>query len=182
VTTQALYNHIGGRRELLTLLANDYIELFQLGEELADAPWRPWLTAFARSLRAHLRAHPGLAASVVTQGPNSPQAVEFVERTVEKMVAGGFSAASALRSYRVVVEFVVGWAQHHDGLPPSDRPPRPDLSPPLRSSPIGEDIMGAWTDDDEELFAFGLDALIEGLEQAGGAPRTRRAPRARPAG
>ncbi|MEZ5263050.1 MAG: helix-turn-helix domain-containing protein [Acidimicrobiales bacterium] len=51
VTTQALYNHIGGRRELLVLLANDYSELFELDLDEETATWRGWLTEFARSLR-----------------------------------------------------------------------------------------------------------------------------------
>ncbi|MEZ5232208.1 MAG: TetR/AcrR family transcriptional regulator C-terminal domain-containing protein [Acidimicrobiales bacterium] len=161
VTTQALYNHIGGRRELLVLLANDYSELFELDLDEETATWRGWLTEFARSLRTHLRTHSGLAASVVTQGPATPAALRFVERTVAKLGEGGFTVPEALRAYRVTLEFVVGWCQHNDLAPQPER-----LTVPDAASPLHEEIVAAWAADDDELFGFGLAALLEGLDAA----------------
>ncbi len=160
VTTQALYNHIGGRRELLVLLANDYSELFELDVD-DGASWQVWLAEFATSLRGHLQTHPGLAASVVTEGPATPAALQFVERTVAKLRASGFNAMAALRAYRIVLEFVVGWAEHHDRAGAgADRSSEPD-----RGSPLHDEIVAAWSSDDDELFAFGLDALLVGLAE-----------------
>ena len=49
VTTQALYNHIGGRRELLALLANDYGDTFDLpADDSATAGAPGWRASPAR--------------------------------------------------------------------------------------------------------------------------------------
>src|SRR5215210_3617755 len=95
VTTQALYNHIGGRRELLALLANDYGDAFDFPPD-SESDWRPWLSAFARSLRARLLARPGTAASVATRGPTSASAVRFVDHTIARMRVDGFEEQEAL--------------------------------------------------------------------------------------
>lgn len=161
VTTQALYNHIGGRRELLMLLANDYREVFQLDLDEAAATWRTWLSEFALSLREHLRTHSGLAASVLTRGPETPAALQFVERTVAKLHEAGFATPHALRTYRVVLEFVVGWCQRHDLAAAPDRPVEPQLA-----SPLHDELVAAWAVDEHELFLFALDALLDGLDPA----------------
>lgn len=166
VTTQALYNHIGGRRELLLLLANDHRELYDLGPDSADLPWRPWLTGFAHALRRHLDEQPGLAAAVVTRGPASPAALRFVEATVAKLMADGFGADGALRTYRVVLEFVVGWAQR-------DAHPDPvgTVRPIETTSELQATIVGAWSGErDDDLFALGLAALLDGLAARKGRP------------
>ncbi len=171
VTTQALYNHIGGRRELLVLLANDHSALFDLPVEFDGVTWQRWLTEFGVSVRTHLRTHSGLAASVITQGPATPASMRFVERTVAKLREGGFTTADAVRAYRLVLEFVVGWCQHHD----LGSAPLHDVEPDA-SSPLHAEIVAAWRTDDEELFRFGLATLLDGLEagrRGGGLAPTR---------
>lgn len=162
VTTQALYNHIGGRRELLVLLANDYSELFELDDEADPSDWRAWLTTFASGLRRHLRTQPGLAASVVTQGPTTPAALRFAERAVDTLGEAGFSPADALRAYRIVLEYVVGWSQRHDrGTGPDHGVVR--LAEGDGTSRHWPHIAGAWAVDNDELFDFGLRCLLDGF-------------------
>lgn len=166
VTTQALYNHIGGRRELLLLLANDHSELYDLGPDGADLPWRPWLSGFAHALRRHLDDQPGLAAAVVTRSPTSPTALRFVERTVAKLAEDGFSVADALRAYRVVLEFVVGWTQRDTHPEPAGHLPPVETTTDLQAA-----ITAAWSDSaGEDLFSLGLEALLDGLSGRKGRP------------
>lgn len=170
VTTQALYNHIGGRRELLLLLANDYSEVFQLDLDEREAGWRSWLTEFSLSLRQHLRSHAGLAASVLSRGPETPAALQFVERTVTILQEGGFTTPHALRTYRVVLEFVVGWCQRHDLAAAPDHPAEQRFP-----SPLHDELIAAWAIEERELFLFALGALLDGLDPARG-PQDVRAP------
>lgn len=172
VTTQALYNHIGGRRELLALLANDHGDAFDFDPE-DEADWRTWLASFAAALRARLLERPGTAAVVATRGPTTVAGVRFVDRTVTKMRAAGFSEAEALLAYRSVMELVVGLVQrqeNRDGDPERDHAHRamfyealtetePDSLPNLAF------IAAAWSRrDPAQLFAYSVDCLLSGIE------------------
>ena len=172
VTTQALYNHIGGRRELLALLANDYGEAFSF-DPADDRPWRPWLEAFARSLRSRLLQRPGTATSVATRGPTSAASVRFVDRTVSKMRDAGFTEAEALLAYRAVMELVVGLVQrqeHEDGDAEHDHAHRSMFYEALTQSepdslPNLAFIAAGWSRrDPAELFEYSLDCLLSGFE------------------
>ena len=177
VTTQALYNHIGGRRELLALLANDYGDVFNSPDDDNGMTWPEWLGQFARSLRARLLARAGTAAAVATRGPTSAAAVRFVDRTVAKMRLAGFDEAEALLAYKALLELVVGMVQRQEAGeadPDRDHAHRtlfyealansdPDLLPNLAF------IAAGWNRrDPEELFEYSLINLLSGIENTKG--------------
>lgn len=171
VTTQALYNHIGGRRELMALLANDYGDIFDI--DISDeASWQETLTAFARSLRQRLHDRPGTAAGVATRGPISTASIRFVDRLMTRMTKAGFSEAEALLSYRSVIELVVGSVQRRELLdadPSREQANRllfyealaesdPDSLPNLAH------IAAGWNRrDPDELFEYSLSTLVAGI-------------------
>jgi AcrR family transcriptional regulator len=183
VTTQALYNHIGGRRELLTLLANDYGDAFDLpGDGSGD--WQAWLAGFGHSLRARLLARPGTAASVTTRGPTSAAAVRFVDRTISKMGQAGFDEQEALLAYRSVLELVVFGVQREElrsSDPARDQAQRglfyealtacdPDDLPNLAF------IAAGWSRrNTDEMFDFSLGCLLAGIDADRGWLARRRA-------
>lgn len=172
VTTQALYNHIGGRPELLALLANDHGDAFDFDPH-DETDWRTWLASFAASLRTRLLQRPGTAAAVATRGPTSVAGVRFVDRTVSKMRAAGFSEAEALLAYRSVLELVVALVQRQEsreGDAERDHAHRamfyealtetePDTLPNLAF------IAAAWgRRDPAQLFAYSVDCILSGIE------------------
>ena len=172
VTTQALYNHIGGRRELLALLANDYGDAFDLPADESDG-WQSWLAGFARSLRARLLARPGTVVSVTTRGPTSPAAVRFVDRTISKMGEDGFDEQEALLAYRCVLELVVGGVQRQelrDADPERDQAHRALFYEALAASdpddlPNLAFIAAGWSRrNPDELFEYSLGCLLAGIE------------------
>ncbi len=176
VTTQALYNHIGGRRELLTLMANDYGDLIELDPD--DFPsWPDWLRSFAHSLTAHLAERPGLAGSVVTRGPTSPAALRFVDATITKMAADGFDEQAALRAYRAVLELVVGWVQRNEarsGEGANDQAHRTMFYEAVSRSDLDQlphlaHIAAGWSRGDDELFRYLVEALVAGIAAVGNA-------------
>lgn len=174
VTTQALYNHIGGRRELLTLMANDHGDLYQLDPD-GFGDWQSLLRAFARGFTTHLGQRPGLATSVVTRGPTSPPALRFVNSTVSKMMADGFDEQAALRAYRALVEFLVGWVQRNEGRAESDandQTHRTMFYEAVSRSDLDElphlaHIAAAWNRRDDELFDYALEAFLAGVATLG---------------
>jgi AcrR family transcriptional regulator len=171
VTTQALYNHIGGRRELLALLANDYGDAFDFPPE-GEADWRPWLSAFARSLRSRLLTRPGTAASVATRGPTSAAAVRFVDQTIARMRRDGFEEQEALLAYKAVLELVVGMAQRQeqrDADPEREQAHRSLFYEALTDSEPDElpnlaFIAAGWNRrDPDELFEYSLACVVAGI-------------------
>jgi AcrR family transcriptional regulator len=172
VTTQALYNHIGGRRELLALLANDYGDAFDLPTDGGES-WQSWLLAFAGSLRARLLARPGTVVSVATRGPTSPAAVRFVDRTISKMREAGFEEQEALLAYKAVLELVVGGVQRQEQRqadPDRDHAHRALFYEALTVSEPDElpnlaFIAAGWSRrDPEELFRYSLGCLLAGID------------------
>lgn len=172
VTTQALYNHIGGRRELLALLANDYGDAFELPADDTEG-WQAWLAVFARSLRARLLARPGTVLSVTTRGPTSPAALRFVDRTISKMGGAGFDPQEALLAYKAVLELVVGAVQRQelrDSDPDRDQAHRSLFYEALTASepddlPNLAFIAAGWNRrNPDELFDHSLDCLLAGIE------------------
>jgi AcrR family transcriptional regulator len=176
VTTQALYNHIGGRRELLALLANDYGDAFEFPAD-PDSPWQDWLSAFARSLRNRLLTRPGTAASVVTRGPTSAAAVRFVDHTIGKMGGAGFDEQEALLAYKAVLELVVGMVQRQETResdPERDQAHRALFYEALTASEPDElgnlaFIAAAWNRrNPDELFEYSLACVLDGISQQRG--------------
>lgn len=176
VTTQALYNHIGGRRELLALLANDYGDAFEFPAD-PEGSWQDWLMTFARSLRNRLLARPGTAASVVTRGPTSAAAVRFVDHTIAKMGADGFEEQEALLAYKSVLELVVGMVQRQETReadPERDQAHRALFYEALTASEPDElgnlaFIAAAWNRrNPDELFEYSLACMLDGIAQQRG--------------
>lgn len=173
VTTQALYNHIGGRRELLLLLANGYDHCFDHNpDELVG--WREWLTAFATSLRDHLRSQPGLAASVSTRGPTSPAAMRFLDTVIHKMALDGFEPPAAFDAYRAVLELVVCWVQHGESLGGEEAAQREralfvEAMTHLEDQDLTHlaPIAANWGRSRAELFDYMLAALLSGIAWIG---------------
>lgn len=173
VTTQALYNHIGGRQELVLLLANRYDHCFEHDpEEFAD--WQSWLATFARALRDHLVGQRGLASSATTGGPTSPAALRFVDVTIDKMAADDFAPVAAFEAYRAVLELVVGWVQHGESLGGPETAARErSLFVEAMAQVDHRDvthlgpIITAWGRSRDDLFDYTLKALLAGIEQLG---------------
>jgi AcrR family transcriptional regulator len=172
VTTQALYNHVGGRRELVALMANDYGESTPMpSDEITD--WREWLAVFATDLRSLLLARPGMAESLMSQGPTTPQALRFVDRAIALMSADGFDEREAIVAYRMIVEFVIAAVQRqekneaatssgghpnalfYEALAKSD----PDELPYLAHIAVGWDRQSP-----DETFEHTLSCLLQGID------------------
>ncbi|MDH4145398.1 MAG: TetR/AcrR family transcriptional regulator C-terminal domain-containing protein [Acidimicrobiia bacterium] len=172
VTTQALYNHIGGRRELMALLANDYGDVFDI--PLHDAAdWRELLMGFARALRQRLLDRPGTAASVTTRGPTSPDAVLFVDRFLGAMRRElGVDEQVALLAYRSVLELVIGSVQRAEleaNDPDNDRAHRALFyealtnTEPQRLEHLAFIAAGWGRYPSATLFEYTLTCLVDGI-------------------
>lgn len=172
VTTQALYNHIGGRRELVALMANDYGENFELPDESIE-DWQDWLRQFARSLRELLASRPGMAASLTTRGPTSPNSLRFIDRAISKMAEAGYDEREAVLSYKVLVELVIGSVQRQESREsdPTQEQAESALfyealanSNPTDLPNLAYIAVGWNRRDPDETFEYSLECLLAGIE------------------
>ena len=159
VEAMSLYWHVPGKEALL-----DGIVELMLGEVAAEhvedpIEWRARMEAFGHAYHAVLLRHPN-AIHLIAGRPFGAYvaASRMAETGLPTLVAAGFDQRSAIRAIRTVTRFVLGFTLLEVGTV-QNPPPVPDPSSALAA--IVEAVAG---DDQAELFRFGLDSLIDGLE------------------
>ncbi|WP_329570679.1 TetR/AcrR family transcriptional regulator C-terminal domain-containing protein [Kitasatospora sp. NBC_01266] len=131
--------------------------------------WQPALDAYARSLRAALLRHSGVLPLLATRPAATPETLRMVERGLGVMRAAGFPLGRALDAINSLTLFVLAHAASEVRTAPVNEAEGAGstaflaaLAPeefPLLAEAAGS---GQGTDD-EERFAFALDALLTGF-------------------
>lgn len=166
VEAMSIYKHLPGKDAVLDGVVGLLLEELEQSA-IGGQDWRSGLADFARRFRALSVRHPS-AFSLLTRRSVGAYVVgrRMTEDVLSGMVAAGFSAPAAVRSLRLVVRYVLGFA-----LSDPVRRPTDDVALDEAVSPLGDDYpltaalvgaMGAPGDEDA-LFEHGLVALIEGL-------------------
>ncbi|HEX4216110.1 MAG TPA: helix-turn-helix domain-containing protein [Candidatus Dormibacteraeota bacterium] len=109
----SLYRHIGGRRELMTLLAGDLASGFPL-VRAEEAPVFEQVVLQWKALRRHLLEHPW-GASIIAEGEWVPDSAQPVfEHCLALLRAAGLDRAAALQTYRTLWHLLLGdLLSHH---------------------------------------------------------------------
>lgn len=158
VEAMSLYWHVNGKEALL----DGVVERLLAEVDPAPSPagdWRAGLDAFARDYRAvalrHARAVPLLASRAAAA---YAAAGRMAAGGIAALEDAGFDRPTAIRAARTVARYVVGFTlAEAGGAAPAPRPG--DLPPAL-----AELLDAVARDDPEELFTFGLETLLDGLE------------------
>lgn len=157
VEAMSLYWHVPSKEALL-----DGVVEIVLGEvesvRREGSTWQVSFLEFAHTFRGVLRSHPAVVQLIVNRPINAYVAVATsAGRELALREAAGFDRATAVRVLRTMGRVVVGSTLLEFGAaaaPPSDR-----------EEPAVADLVAAvHTDDPEQLFTFGLETLIAGLE------------------
>jgi len=127
-----------------------------------SAPWREQIAEVATAIRAALE--PSDLAARLPQAALSPGVLGLSEIGVSILTAAGFSPEDAARGWHLVLGYACsrppaapGRAAHSAlaGLPHDDYPALAATAEPYAAA----------LSDDGEAFAYGLDLLLDGLEQ-----------------
>jgi AcrR family transcriptional regulator len=171
--TATLYRHFGGKDELLAHVVDRIFgEVRVPPEAVAGLPWREALTVGAKAFHEVLCRHPHALPLLVAQVPVGPRGLLNRERVLTLLLAYGFSVGLAARAFTAVGHYVVGFAiqQHGPGAArPEDRLQLRDyyrsLDPAVypATTAAAEELTGMSS---HEEFQFGLDLVLDGLEQA----------------
>jgi len=159
VEAMSLYWHVDDKDALLDGVVERVLGEVPAAQAATD--WRAGIDAFARGFRGVALAHPHAVPLLAARARTAYAAAGRVaEGGIASLEAAGFDRATAIRAARTVSRYVVGFtlAEAGDRLAPA---PSAEAAP---SPALGELLESVARDDPEELFSFGLEALLDGLE------------------
>jgi AcrR family transcriptional regulator len=171
--TATLYRHFDGKDELLALVADRILgEVRVSSEQRPGLSWREAVTASAEAFYDALCRHHHALPLLAAQVPVGPNGLLARERLITLFLGHGFSVGLAARGFTALGHYVIGFAiqQHGPGTPlPEDQAHLRDYYRSLDSAVFP--AIAAASDDLtsvplQEEFRFGLDLLLDGLEQA----------------
>jgi AcrR family transcriptional regulator len=104
----SLYRHVGSKDGLLDLVFDRVI-----GEQEVPGPdperWREQIKDVARTMRATIARHPAIARISLGRVPTGPNALEYAERLLAILRAGGLSTALAVDALQLLMLVVNGF-------------------------------------------------------------------------
>lgn len=156
VEAMSLYWHVPSKDALL----DGVIELMLQETDLdfrGDGDWATALGEFARTFRRVVLRHRNALPLLVSRPlPADVAASRMTERGAEELEAAGFERDTAIRAARILSRYVLGFTLAERAS--ADGPPAAPPSPPAGDPPA------PWAaDDPEDLFEFGLEALLKGF-------------------
>jgi AcrR family transcriptional regulator len=170
-STSTLYRHFNSKDGILAYITDRILSQTNL-EGVAFDTWQQACRGGARALYTTLTQHPNAIPLFVTQVPIGPGALAARERGIAVFLAAKFPPQLAARGYTALAHFVVGFALQQ----PFDETADPEPASRLRdyyrtldprtypaTITVAELLPGATID---EEFEFGLNLIIDGLENA----------------
>ncbi|OLT35212.1 hypothetical protein BJF79_07155 [Actinomadura sp. CNU-125] len=175
VTPMALYRHITDRDELVRLVADRVGSLVRPANG-PDDPWDERARAWARTQRAVLRRHRGLAVWLQDNGPAGPEAYRLLDLLASAMTDAGLDDAGAARGTALVMSWTFSRVAVEDGAERRRRARRPSRSQafvagldgidPVRHPTAARIGVEFFTLPHDDVFEAGLDAIITGIARA----------------
>jgi len=161
VSAMALYRVVPDSGALQRLVA----ERVGLGLPVPDPPLLAALGSWARAAHDRVRALPGAAAYLLANWTEVPSWLAIVERFLQIAEADGLRDAEAVGTVNAVFAYTLARAQLRDE-PSTSRPRQlaPLAADPERFPLIGANIAEFAIAQREKAFAYGLEALLEGLD------------------
>ena len=163
VSPMALYRLVPDASHLRRLIADAAAGSIQ--PEPGATSFSALLRIWAGDAYDHLKHYPGLASFVIAEWTELPGWLDIVEALLAKAGDEGVSGAAAVGTTNAVFSYVLVRAQLHDSAVAA---PRRSLAPlnddPSRYPHLQGNRSEFTVAQTNRHFAFGLDALVEGLE------------------
>jgi AcrR family transcriptional regulator len=150
VPVMTLYNYVRSKDDLSVLVVDHILRPVQIPDE-ATGSWQDRVRILERDARQALAKHPGIS---IRNGVRSTEAMRLADGVVSILTSSGFDLADAIRMFAVLYTFMLGqvevdgfFATAHSG-----------------GEPTFENVVSDAQRD--ELFEFGFDVVLRGLEDA----------------
>ncbi|GAA3754189.1 TetR/AcrR family transcriptional regulator [Salinactinospora qingdaonensis] len=174
VEAMSLYHHVASKDDVLDGIVDLVFNEIELPPTTAD--WKAAMRDRAISTRHALRRHPWAAGLMESRSAPGPATLRHHDAVLAILRAGGFSVAMAAHAYSLLDSYIYGFALQEANLPfeASDdlsavaEPmlgPTPAEDYPHLAEMLTEHVLQPGYDYGNE-FLFGLDLILDGLEQA----------------
>lgn len=167
--TATLYRHFANRAELVAHVVDlAFAEIELDTQELTSARWQDAFRMLARSVFDVLSRHRGVAQLLLEFVPTGPNIMAQRERSIAILLNHGFPPALAARAYATLARFVLGFAlQPVDNETPGNGAQQSAMFHKLDKSafPATSAVANSLPVAPEEEFSFGLELMINGLNQ-----------------
>lgn len=165
VEAMSLYNHVGGKEELLDGMAD-----LLVGEIETPPPGVEWKDAIRRrawSGRALVRRHPWAPALLASRPRVRLPLLTYLDGVTGTLLAAGFTPQLAHTALHVLDSRILGFTRDLFD-PAAQDPPDPAVLEAMAagSHPHLVRITAGAAHDDDVEFGFGLDLILDGLERA----------------
>lgn len=173
VQAASLYNHIRDKRDVLTLVAD--VIVADVARPRPELAWRQALAMVANDYRGVLLAHRDAARVLTDTPPLGPHRLRLMDDLLGILRSAGFSDDAVASASWVFNTFVTGFVLDEQSQAPASTEPAAaqqqfDVASWLKQLPADQfpnivAIADPLVDQPmDSRFAFGLEALLDGLE------------------
>lgn len=162
----AVYRHLHSKEAILdgvrALLVREFAE--RLAEAAPFRGWRHHVQQFGLTYRAVAQAHPQAFPLMATGAPKAwSYGRDIAGAALAALLEAGFDEATAIGAERTVIRYVIGFSMI-DAARAGTGADAPDLLDLERDDPaLGRLVRSIEPDNTDELFALGLDLILDGL-------------------
>lgn len=159
VEAMSLYHHVpGGKAEMMDGVVALVQTEFVSGLDLTG-DWRHDMATFSRAYRATLSDHPNVVAMIAARPSVAYRSsTALVGPIFSAMEEAGFSRQDALRAVRVVSRWTIGFTMG-EASAIENSAAIAEFDEPLLAEVFADIARG-----EDEVFEFGLEALLDGIE------------------
>ncbi|WP_242579316.1 TetR/AcrR family transcriptional regulator [Amycolatopsis sp. 195334CR] len=115
VEAMSLYNHVGGRDDILNGMVDAVFGEIDLPEATGD--WKRAMRERATSSRAALRRHPWAVGLMDSRSQPGPATLRHHDAVLGALRAGGFSVVMAAHAFSVIDSYLYGFVLQELALP-----------------------------------------------------------------
>ncbi len=176
VVPGALYRHVRSKEQLQDLIVDGVLAEVDCDVNHA-LPWTEQIKVLAHRLQKVLEDHPGVAGLLKTRDPLGPHSLALAEAFLLPLHNAGFPHREAGLAFFLIIDYTIGFEVSNPRISVNeqrvqDAATRKRLHEFFRSLPgdrfptliaLGEHV---WLDNRDERFTAGINALVDGLEQA----------------
>ena len=178
VEAMSVYNHVANKEDILDGIVDLVFSEIELPTEGAE--WKPAMRKRAISAHEALLRHPWATSLMQSRTKPGPATLRHHDTVLATLRKAGFTVVMAAHAFSVIDGYVYGFALQQINIP---------LQTPEQVAEVGEGILRQLAGtypylaemitehavkpgyDYAEEFEFGLDLILDGLEEAKNAPQ-----------
>lgn len=171
VEAMSLYNHVQNKDAILDGMMDLVVDEIDLPGDAED--WREAMRRRAISANRAFARHPWAPGLMDTRTTSGPARLRYFDWVLGTLVDAGFSLEAASRCFSVLDSYIYGFGRQQLGAGGDEATPE-EMAEALLSAVPADDyphlhrrvLLAMDTGYDAEAdFAFGLDVILDGLEQ-----------------